>query len=85
MSGAIPPLPNMPSWHGAKLKKHRNNFYFTLPYRKSKLYSYNPSVYRKKRIKLKLITSQSASVYISKFLISDIVRQKQKQGCNKDA
>jgi hypothetical protein len=26
MSGAIPPLPNTPSWHGAKLKKHRDNF-----------------------------------------------------------
>jgi len=25
MSGAIPPLPNMPSWRGAQLK-HRDNF-----------------------------------------------------------
>jgi hypothetical protein len=27
MSGAIPPLPNMPSWRGAQLK-HRDNFTF---------------------------------------------------------
>jgi hypothetical protein len=27
MSGAIPPLPNTPSWHGAQLK-HRENFTF---------------------------------------------------------
>jgi len=27
MSGAIPPLPNTPSWHGAQLK-HRDNFAF---------------------------------------------------------
>jgi hypothetical protein len=27
MCGAIPPLPNMPSWHGAQLK-HRDNFTF---------------------------------------------------------
>jgi hypothetical protein len=29
MSGAIPPLPNTPSWHGAQLK-HRDNFTFYL-------------------------------------------------------
>jgi hypothetical protein len=29
MLGAIPPLPNMPSWHGAQLK-HRDNFNLTL-------------------------------------------------------
>jgi hypothetical protein len=29
--GAIPPLPNMPSWRGAQLKKkHRDNFIFNL-------------------------------------------------------
>jgi hypothetical protein len=28
-SGAVPPLPNTPSWHGAQLK-HRGNFTFTL-------------------------------------------------------
>jgi hypothetical protein len=28
MIGAIPPLPNMPSWRGAQLK-HRDNFTFT--------------------------------------------------------
>jgi hypothetical protein len=28
MSGAIPPLPNKPTWHGALLK-HRDNFTFT--------------------------------------------------------
>jgi hypothetical protein len=28
MSGAIPPLPNTPSWLGAQLK-HRDNFTFT--------------------------------------------------------
>jgi len=27
MSGAIPPLPNTPSWRGAQLK-HRDNFTF---------------------------------------------------------
>jgi hypothetical protein len=33
MRGAIPPLPNAPSWRGAQLK-HRNNFTFTLvPYK----------------------------------------------------
>jgi hypothetical protein len=31
MSGAIPPLPNTPSWRGARLK-HRDNFTFTLMY-----------------------------------------------------
>jgi hypothetical protein len=31
MSGAIPPLPNMPSWRGAQLK-HRDNFTFYLYY-----------------------------------------------------
>jgi hypothetical protein len=34
MRGAIPPLPNMPSWRGAQLR-HRDNFtllYFTLLY-----------------------------------------------------
>jgi hypothetical protein len=30
MRGAIPPLPNTPSWRGAQLeKKHRYNFTFT--------------------------------------------------------
>jgi hypothetical protein len=29
MSGAIPPLPNTPSWRGTHLKKHRDNFTFT--------------------------------------------------------
>jgi len=29
MRGAIPPLPNKPSWRGAQLKKHRDNFTFT--------------------------------------------------------
>jgi hypothetical protein len=30
MCGAILPLPNMPSWHGAQLKKkYRDNFNFT--------------------------------------------------------
>jgi len=29
MSGAIPPLPNTPSWGGAQLKKHRDTFTFT--------------------------------------------------------
>jgi hypothetical protein len=28
MSGAIPPLPNTPSWRGAQLN-HRDNFTFT--------------------------------------------------------
>jgi hypothetical protein len=28
MRGSIPPLPNMPSWRGAQLKKHRDNFTF---------------------------------------------------------
>jgi hypothetical protein len=28
MSGAIPPLPNRPSWRGVQLK-HRDNFTFT--------------------------------------------------------
>jgi len=36
MIGAIPPLPDMPSWCGAQLK-HRDNFtlllYFTLCYK----------------------------------------------------
>jgi hypothetical protein len=32
MSGAIPPLPNTPSWRGAQLK-HRDSFTFTLPLR----------------------------------------------------
>jgi hypothetical protein len=26
MSGAVPPLPNTPSWRGAQLKKRRDNF-----------------------------------------------------------
>jgi hypothetical protein len=26
MRGAIPPLPNTPSWRGAQLKKHRDGF-----------------------------------------------------------
>jgi hypothetical protein len=26
--GAAPPLPHMSSWHGAKLIKYRENFYF---------------------------------------------------------
>jgi len=29
MRAAIPPLPNTPSWRGAQLKRHRNNFTFT--------------------------------------------------------
>jgi hypothetical protein len=29
MGGAIPPLPNTPSWRGAQLK-HRDNFTFLL-------------------------------------------------------
>jgi hypothetical protein len=34
MSGAIPPFPNTPSWRGAQLKKHRDNFVlFFLPCR----------------------------------------------------
>jgi len=32
MSGAIPPLPNMPSWHGVQLKKHRDNSTLTLQF-----------------------------------------------------
>jgi hypothetical protein len=32
MSGAIPPLPNTPSWRGAYLK-HRDNFTFTFTMR----------------------------------------------------
>jgi len=32
MRGDIPPLPNTPSWHGAQLKKHKDNVTFTLPY-----------------------------------------------------
>jgi hypothetical protein len=28
MSGALTPLPNTPSWHGAQLIKHRNTFTF---------------------------------------------------------
>jgi hypothetical protein len=31
MNGAIPPLPNTPSWRGAQLK-HRDNFTLTLPF-----------------------------------------------------
>jgi len=31
MQGAIPTLPNTPSWSGAQLKKHGDNFTFTLP------------------------------------------------------
>jgi hypothetical protein len=31
MRGAIPPLPNTPSWCGAQLK-HRDKFYFTTPW-----------------------------------------------------
>jgi hypothetical protein len=31
MSGAIPPLPNTPSWHGAQLKD-RDYFTFTFIY-----------------------------------------------------
>jgi hypothetical protein len=30
--GAIPPLPNTPSWRGAQLKKHKDNFNFILPW-----------------------------------------------------
>jgi hypothetical protein len=26
MSGAVPPLPNTPSWRGARLGEHRDNF-----------------------------------------------------------
>jgi hypothetical protein len=29
MRAAIPPFPNTPSWRGAQLKKHRDNFTFT--------------------------------------------------------
>jgi len=29
MSGPTPPLPNTPSWRGAQLKKHRDDFIFT--------------------------------------------------------
>jgi len=32
MSGAIPPLPSRPSWHGAQLKKAQGQLYFTLLY-----------------------------------------------------
>jgi hypothetical protein len=32
MNGAIPPLPNTPSWHDTQLKKHRDKFTFTLPW-----------------------------------------------------
>jgi hypothetical protein len=34
MSGAIPPLPNKPSWRGAQLK-HRDNFTFTFFFTKT--------------------------------------------------
>jgi len=30
MGGATPPLHNTPSWRGAQLKSHRDNFTFTL-------------------------------------------------------
>jgi len=30
MSGAILPLPNTPSWHGALLKKAQGQLYFSL-------------------------------------------------------
>jgi hypothetical protein len=30
MSAAIPPFPNRPSWRGVQLKKHRDNFTFTM-------------------------------------------------------
>jgi hypothetical protein len=30
MGGAIPPLPNTPSWRGAQLGEHRDNFTFYL-------------------------------------------------------
>jgi len=30
MGGAVPPLPNMPSWHGAQLEEHRDNFFLCL-------------------------------------------------------
>jgi hypothetical protein len=36
MRGAIPPLPNTPSWSGAKFKKHRDNFTFTFQEQHSK-------------------------------------------------
>jgi hypothetical protein len=29
MGGAVPPLPNAPSWRGAQLGEHRENFTFT--------------------------------------------------------
>jgi hypothetical protein len=29
MRGAVPPLPDTPSWRGAELKTHRDNFTFT--------------------------------------------------------
>jgi hypothetical protein len=35
MSGAIPPLPNTPSWRGAQLK-HTDNFTFTRGARRGK-------------------------------------------------
>jgi hypothetical protein len=31
MGGAVHPLPNTPSWRGARLGEHRDNFTFTLP------------------------------------------------------
>jgi hypothetical protein len=38
MSGAIPPLPNTPSWRGAQLKdKHRDNFTCTFTYKKQNM------------------------------------------------
>jgi hypothetical protein len=41
MSGAIPPLPNMPSWCGTKLKKHKNNFMIMFTeYRKQMYYDH---------------------------------------------
>jgi hypothetical protein len=30
MGGAVPPLPNTPSWRGAQLGEHRDNFTFYL-------------------------------------------------------
>jgi len=32
MSGAIPPLPDTPSWRGAQLKKSQGKLYYTLLY-----------------------------------------------------
>jgi hypothetical protein len=41
MSGAIPPLPNTPSWRGAQLK-HRDNFTFTFAGPNGRTYCLRP-------------------------------------------